>query len=154
MGQQVARYTLDIRSGLIAGRKIRLLQPEGTMRRFLAIPYLFILPLLLVGCGEQDVSCGELEKRMVESSKTLQEDLLKAARAQTSGDTKTVCQTTSSILSNFQPMFKAATSCKSISSAISLNKLIRTMEGMRREQVLIGWVRAAFRTSFEFPIRW
>ena len=103
------------------------------MRRFLAIPYLFILPLLLAGCGEQEVSCGELEKRMVESSKTLQEDLLKVARAQTSGDTKTVCQTTSSILSNFQPMFKVATNCKSISSAISLNKLIRTMEDMRRE---------------------
>jgi hypothetical protein len=36
-------------------------------------------------------------------------------------------------LSSFQPMFKTATSCKSISSAVSLNKLIRTMEEMRRE---------------------
>jgi hypothetical protein len=30
-------------------------------------------------------------------------------------------------------MFKAASSCKSISLAVSLNQLIRTMEDMQRE---------------------
>ena len=105
------------------------------MRRFLAIPYLVIVPLLLAGCGaeEPQVSCGDFEKRMVEFEKTVLGDASKAGRAKASGDTKTVCQTSSSILSNALPLFKAASSCKSISSAVGLNKLIRTMEELRQE---------------------
>jgi hypothetical protein len=73
-----------------------------------------------------------VEKRMDEFAKTLQADVMKAARANASGDKKTVCQTTSSILSTARPMFKAASSCNSISAAVGLNKLIRTMEEMRQ----------------------
>jgi hypothetical protein len=36
-------------------------------------------------------------------------------------------------LSNARPLFKAASSCNSISSAVGLNKLIRTMEELRKE---------------------
>ena len=103
------------------------------MRRF--FPCLFILSFFLAGCGEKEleISCGDLEKRMAESSNSLQPDFLEAGRAKASGDTKTVCQTSASILSTYRPMFKAASTCKSISAAISLNKLIRTMEEMRQE---------------------
>ena len=70
---------------------------------------------------------------MLASSKALQEDMWNVGKAKASGDTKTVCRMTSSILSTYQPMFKEASSCNSVSTAISLNKLIRTMEEMRRE---------------------
>jgi uncharacterized protein YcfL len=104
------------------------------MRKFLAIPCLVILPLLLAGCGgEQQISCGDLEKRMTETSKTLQVDVLMVAKAKMTGDAKAVCATSSSILSNVRPLFKAASDCKSVSPAISLNQLIRTLEGMRQE---------------------
>ena len=105
------------------------------MRNFLTIPCLFIAPLLLAGCGEerQEIACGDLEKRILEFSKTLQEDLMKLGRAKGSGDTKTVCQTSSSVLSTYRPMFKAASSCQSVSTAVSLNQLIRKMDEMRQE---------------------
>jgi hypothetical protein len=105
------------------------------MRRFLAIPCLVILPILLAGCGaeEQQVSCGDFEKRMVEFEKTVVSDAWKAGSAKVSGDAKSVCQTSSSILSNARPLFKAASSCKSISSAVGLNRLIRKMEELRQE---------------------
>ena len=105
------------------------------MRRFLAIPCLVIVPLLLAGCKEQEpeISCGEFEKREAEFSKTMIGDSVKVGRAHASGDAKTVCQATSSLLSNARPMFKAASACKSISSAVALNSFIRKMEDMRKE---------------------
>ena len=105
------------------------------MLRFLAIPRLVILPLLLAGCGaeEQQVSCGDFEKRMVVFEKTVVGDASNAGRAKASGDTKTVCQISSSMLSNARPLFKAASSCKSVSSAVGLNRLIRKMEELRQE---------------------
>lgn len=105
------------------------------MRKFLAIPCLVISSLLLAGCGEKEpqVSCGDFEKRMVVFEKTVVGDASNAGRAKASGDTKTVCQISSSMLSNARPLFKAASSCNSISSAVGLNKLIRTMEELRKE---------------------
>src|SRR6187402_2727780 len=96
-----------------------LLQPEGTMRTFLAIPGLVILPLLLAGCGaeEPQVSCADFEKRLAVFEKTVVGDASNAGRAKASGDTKTVCQISSSMLSNARPLYKAASACKSISSA-------------------------------------
>jgi hypothetical protein len=105
------------------------------MRRLPAIPCLFILSFFLSGCGEKEpeVSCAEFEKRMSEFSKTALGDATKAGRAKVAGDKKTVCQISSSILSTSRPMFKAASSCKDISAALGLNKLIRTMEELSQE---------------------
>jgi len=106
------------------------------MRRFLAIPCLVILPFLLTGCGGEEkpqIACADLEKRTADYSKTLLEDAMKAGRAKASGDTKTVCQTSSAILANVRPMFQSASVCKSISIAVSSNKLIRSMEELRQE---------------------
>ena len=103
------------------------------MRKFFLC--LFVLPLLLAGCGEKEkeMSCAEFEKRMVEFSKTVLGDAMKAGSAKAAGDKKTVCQISSSVLSTSRPMFKAASSCKDISAALGFNKLIRTMEELRQE---------------------
>ena len=105
------------------------------MRKFPAIPCLVILPLLLAGCKEQapEMSCAEFEKRMVALEKTVLGDASNAGRAKASGDTKTVCQISSSLLSTARPLFKAASSCNAVSPALGLNKLIRTMEDLRKE---------------------
>ena len=105
------------------------------MRRLLAIPCLVVFPLLLAACKEQapEMSCAELEKRGDELSKTVIADSMKVGRAKVSGDTKTVCQTTSTILSDARPMYKAAGACNSLSLGLGLNKLIRTMEETRNE---------------------
>ena len=105
------------------------------MRRWLAIPCLVVLPLLLAACKEQapEMSCAEFEKRLVALEKTVIGDASSAGRAKVAGDTKTVCQISSSLLTTARPLFKAASSCNAISPALGLNKLIRTMEDLRKE---------------------
>ena len=105
------------------------------MRRWPAIPCLVVFPLLLAACKEQapEMSCAEFEKKLVALEKTVIGDASNAGRAKVAGDTKTVCQISSSLLTTARPLFKAASSCNAISPALGLNKLIRTMEDLRKE---------------------